>query len=86
MKIEGDLGIEDQNEVWAKNVAAAQAFLWVSGQWRMTALASGGVYWGGLDYTAAKAGLEMAGIEITKELWADVRVIEQGAKAAKNGD
>jgi len=86
LEIEGDLGIDDETAVWAQNVEAARAFLWISGQWRITALAGGGVYWGGLDYTAAKAGLEMAEVEVTKQLWADVRVIEQGARSVMNGD
>jgi len=37
------------------------------------------VVWIGLDYTAARAGLELAGISITPECWSDVRVIEEGA-------
>jgi hypothetical protein len=37
------------------------------------------LFWMGLDYGAAKAGLELAGIEVTPETWADLRVIEEGA-------
>ncbi len=39
----------------------------------------------GLDYAAARAGLELAGIEVTPALWADVQQIEAGAIAALNG-
>ena len=35
--------------------------------------------WIGLDYTAARAGLDLAGIEMTPGLWAEVRDIESGA-------
>jgi hypothetical protein len=40
----------------------------------------------GLDYTAAQAGLELAGIAVTPAVWADVREIERGARAAMNGE
>lgn len=40
----------------------------------------------GLDHTAAEAGLRLAGIEVTPELWADIRTVEEGAKEALNGE
>lgn len=42
--------------------------------------------WLGLDYAAAEAGLRLAGIAATPELWSDIRLIEAGAKAALNGE
>lgn len=42
--------------------------------------------WLGLDYSAAETGLRLAGIEVTPELWSDIRLIEEGAKEALNGD
>jgi hypothetical protein len=33
----------------------------------------------GLDYAAARAGLEAEGIEVTPEVWRDLRAIEAGA-------
>lgn len=40
----------------------------------------------GLDYAGARAGLGLAGIEMTPELWADVQEIERAAIAAMNED
>lgn len=33
----------------------------------------------GLDYAAARDGLEMAGITVSPETWNDLRLIEAGA-------
>lgn len=44
----------------------------------------GGVIHEGLDYSAAEAGLRMAGIEVTPDLWQAVRQIEAGAKEVLN--
>lgn len=38
----------------------------------------------GLDYTAARAGLRLAGMKVTPDLWSDVQVIEAAACAALN--
>lgn len=43
-----------------------------------------GVYYHGLDYTAAEAGLRLAGVEMTPDIWRDVRDIEEGARRAFN--
>lgn len=45
----------------------------------------GAVYWMGLDYSAAKAGLELSGIEVTPALWAGLRTMERAARDALNG-
>lgn len=71
-------------EVWTEVEAAVRAFLAVSGQWRAAAGGMGGVIWVGLDYTAARAGLDLAGITVTPEDWARVRLIEAGARAELN--
>lgn len=36
----------------------------------------------GLDYTGAEAGLRLAGITVTREIWADVQQIELSAVRA----
>lgn len=61
-----------------------RAFLAVSGQWRIVA-AGDSQLWKGLDYTAVKAGLDLAGIAVTPAEWADVQIIEAAATAALNG-
>lgn len=33
----------------------------------------------GLDYSGVRVGLDLAGIEMTRELWADLQLIEAGA-------
>lgn len=40
----------------------------------------------GLDYAGAQAGLALAGITMTPELWSDVTQIELGARTAMNED
>ncbi|MFD1914112.1 DUF1799 domain-containing protein [Halodurantibacterium flavum] len=65
--------------LWPDHVDAALAFLAISGQWRGLALADGSVRWIGLDYTAAQAGLALAGLTVTPELWSEIRLIEAGA-------
>ncbi len=45
----------------------------------------GGILWLGIDHAAARAGLEMAGIGVTPQLWAEVRQIEAGAREGLNG-
>lgn len=79
--------IEDNHEgVWEENVAALEAFLAVSTQWRCLALADGSVQRTGLDYTAAHRGLEMRGIVMTPDLWTEVQLIEFGAIAASHDE
>jgi len=61
------------------------AYLEVHTQWRVVARAEGGLYAVGLDYAGVQAGLKLAGVKVTKGLWADLRMIEIGARDAKNG-
>lgn len=68
-------------------MAAWRAWCAVSGQWRTQAVSSLGgaaLIWLGLDYTAARAGLDLAGIDITPDLWTEVRIIESGATEELN--
>lgn len=46
----------------------------------------GRIVWVGLDYAAARAGLDLAGLTITPEIWAQVRLIEAGAREELNAD
>ncbi|RWR26829.1 hypothetical protein D2T29_19615 [Sinirhodobacter populi] len=65
--------------LWARHWPALTAFFAVSTQWRVTGVGLGGILTQGLDYTAMRAGLDMAGIEITPKLFAQIREIEIGA-------
>jgi len=81
------LRTEDAEEaLWPEHVAALEAFAVVSSQWRIEPRFGAPTRWLGLDHAAAEAGLRLAGIEVTPDLWADIRQIEQGAKEALNGD
>ena len=72
-------------EVWPENMPIVDAWLAIASQWRTVALADGRVHWIGLDYAAAKAGLELAAITVTGSLWAGVCAMERAASAALNG-
>lgn len=72
--------------IWDTHLPALTAFLAVSGQWRTSAQGMGGTRWIGLDYAAAKAGLDFAGIAMTPDIWADLRLIESGAIKELNKD
>lgn len=77
--------LEDGHEgVWSRNAAAVVAFLTIQTQWRILA-GAGGVAWLGLDYAAARVGLEAGGIEVTPALWGDLRVIEAAVVSRMNG-
>ena len=72
-------------KVWRRNWGTLLAFLAVSSQWKTVATATGAVYWQGLDYTAALAGLNAEGFKVTPGLWKGVRVMERAARDALNG-
>lgn len=81
---------DDDDAVWAENWPTVEAFLAVSSQWRVVSIGGGmapamPVYIG-LDYAAARAGLDAAGITVTPELWSGVRVMEAAACSALNED
>lgn len=78
----------DGDTVWAENWPTVEAFLAVSSQWRVVAIGGGmapamPVYIG-LDYAAARVGLDAAGIAVTPELWTGLRVMEAAACSALN--
>lgn len=69
-------------EIWEEHIPAWRAWCAVSGQLRGLALSTmeaAKIIWQGLDYTAAKAGLDLAGIEVSPSVWDEVRTIEAAA-------
>ncbi|SDY55486.1 DUF1799 domain-containing protein [Citreimonas salinaria] len=74
----------EEDGVWPENAEAIQAFLAVAQQWRCIPRMDAAPLWLGLDYTAAEAGLRMAGVDVTPPLWEQVRLIEAGAAGALN--
>ncbi len=60
-------------------MGAVYAFLHISTQFRVVCPGDGRVLRSGLDYTAARAGLDLAGVAVTPELWFDIQMIEAGA-------
>lgn len=78
------LTANDTTGIWESNVQAVHAFLTIDSQFRMTGLARGGVLVQGLDYSGARAGLELAGVAATPDLWSDIQMIEAGAVGELN--
>ena len=79
-------GADDEFEVWAENWPVVDAFLCIATQWRAIGLGmTGQVYWQGLDYAGAAAGLAGAGIEGSPPIWAGLRVMEAAARNVLNG-
>lgn len=72
-------------EVWPVNMNVVDLWLVISTQWRTAPLADGRVHWLGLDYSAVRAGLELAGRTIAAIEWAGVQLMEREAAAALNG-
>ncbi|WP_414707756.1 DUF1799 domain-containing protein [Rhodobacter sp. NTK016B] len=68
-----------EDGIWAEHVSAFEAFLAVSSQWR-----SDGRRFLGLDYSAVQSGFELAGIDLSTRNWADLRLIEAGARDELN--
>ena len=78
-----DRAADEDAGIWPEHMGTVQAFLAVAGQWR-TAVGQARIIYHGLDYTAVRAGLKMAGIALTPAQWGDVQLIEAGAVAALN--
>lgn len=72
-------------DIWPENWPIVQAFTAIATQWRTAPMGLGGYRYLGLDYTAAKAGLDLAGITLTADQWKGVRVMERAATAELNG-
>lgn len=76
--------INDDFAVWQDNLEALNAFLRISTQWNTIGVGMAGIFTVGLNYANAKAGLELAEIPVTPDLWDDILVIEAGALSALN--
>lgn len=74
--------------VWPENAQAVAAFLAISGQWRVYPVSTNqGVFkqvFAGLDYSAAAAGLRLAGIDLEPADWQRVRIMEDEARKCLN--
>lgn len=80
---------EGQGGLWPHNAETVAAFLACQTQWRVVALsgafAPARLLFVGLDYTAARAGIEAAGLALTPEIFAGLQVMEAAAREALNG-
>ncbi|MBM2294709.1 DUF1799 domain-containing protein [Sulfitobacter pseudonitzschiae] len=74
--IPADIVRRPQRGIWELCLPAVQAFTRVSSLFR-TPGAFGGAC--GLDYGGVRDGLEMSGVTITPELWAQIQCVEAGA-------
>jgi len=63
-----------------------QAFLDVTTQFTRLAMPDGTFRVSGLNYPGAQAAWQMAGLNITPDLFAQVQMIERGALAEWNGN
>jgi len=83
-----DIGADPDQDlgVWAENVDAMQAFLDVTTQFTRLAMPDGTFRVSGLNYPGAQAAWQMAGLNITPDLFAQVQMIERGALAEWNGN
>ena len=70
--------------LWHEHAPAVEAFLAVSGQWRVVPRFGAAALYLGLDYSATEAGWRMAGVSITPELMVEVQLIEAGAVETLN--
>lgn len=74
---------DDVCEVWPEHWATVCAFVAVTTQWRTVSIGGGfnpsRTIFVGLDYSAARTGLEAEGIAVTPTLWRELRVMEAEA-------
>lgn len=71
--------------VWPQNMPIIHAFLSIANQWHLVPIGAGRIYWQGLDYVRASAGLGLAGISLSPLQWSWVRVMERAAASVLNG-
>ena len=84
-KIRETDGQSHEAKVWASNWDIVIAFAAVLTQWRVVSVGMGAPHFVGLDYSGARVGLDLAGIAITPNLWAGIRIMEDAARAYLNG-
>lgn len=72
--------------LWPQNKLIVDAFVAVQTQWRVVPLGSAGrLYFQGLDYVGARAGLAAEDIVLTPAQWTLLRIMEGEAASALNG-
>ncbi|WP_167740338.1 DUF1799 domain-containing protein [Parasedimentitalea huanghaiensis] len=72
--------------VWPANSDAVQAFLDVTTQFTRLAMPDSSIRVTGLNYPGAQAAWQLAGVDMTPDLFAQVQMIERGALAEWNGN
>ena len=77
---------EETDGIWPENAPAVQAFLRVQTQWAYICPGDGTTRRAGLDYQRVEAGLRMARVDVTPDLFDDIQVIEAGVLAADRGE
>jgi len=84
-RLREDLG--EAEGLWPEHVAIVEAFLSCDTQWRVASVSQGfgaRVLYVGLDYSACRVGLELAGISVTPELWSGLQLLERIATEVLN--
>lgn len=75
---------EESFGLWAEHEPAWSAWCAVSSQWRVAVGGLGGAVWLGLDFAAARVGLDLAGLQVSPQVWTEMRLIEAGAQEELN--
>lgn len=70
--------------IWPEHELAVAAFVTAGTQWRTMSAGLAGALWIGLDYSAARDAWAMAGMDVTPQIFGQVRMIEHGALGALN--
>ena len=82
--------VPDQVDIWPENAAIVAAFFAIASQWRVITIWTneGGQkqVFIGLNYASSEAGLRLAGLNVTPEEWAGVRIMEDEARRVLNGE
>lgn len=74
---------DDEFDLWPGTEPAVNAFLLVTGQWRI-ASSMAGITYVGLDYGAARGVWRDHGIKLTPAFWSDLRVLEDETRNLLN--
>ena len=75
--LKADLGEEDG--LWPEHVPIMHAFMLCETQWRGATMSDGfaaRIHYVGLDYSACRVALDLAGIDVDQDLWAGITAME----------
>lgn len=68
--------------IWPDMMDSVALFFAISTQWRWTGAGMAGLFRTGIDYNALEPTARMAAIEVTPQVFDDIRTLEREALAA----